>query len=67
MNDAHVYVLYHKSMYVRRVSQVNDENKTPLTHLILDPDNQQVPYLELEFEFAMDLHPFYPPLVKVIR
>ena len=24
-------------------------------------------YIELQFDFAMDLHPFYPPTVKIIR
>lgn len=24
-------------------------------------------YLELQVEFAIDLYPFYPPIVKVVR
>ena len=30
-------------------------------------DRQGYDYIELQLDFAMDLYPFFPPLVKVIR
>jgi baculoviral IAP repeat-containing protein 6 len=44
-----------------------NENSSLITDLARLDDQHGYSYIELQLNFAMDLHPFFPPLVTIIR